>query len=81
MPKISHRDFLKTAAAGVGALSLGSLLEACGKELPERTPTPAPSPSASPSHPPALSDTLPAAVERYLWDYRRDYFYIMGTTR
>jgi uncharacterized protein (DUF362 family) len=68
MPKISRRDFLKTAAAGVGALSLGTLLEACGKQLPESTTTPAlspsasPSPSPTPSPSPAPEDTPPATM-------------------
>ncbi len=69
MSKISRRDFLKTAAAGVGALSLGTLLEACGKQVPEPTINPAPSPTASlfpsPTHTasPAPTDTLKAATE------------------
>jgi uncharacterized protein (DUF362 family) len=34
MGKFSRRDFLKAAAAGMGAMTLSAFLEACGKVLP-----------------------------------------------
>jgi uncharacterized protein (DUF362 family) len=34
MAKLTRRDFLKTAAAGAGALTVGALLDACAQALP-----------------------------------------------
>jgi uncharacterized protein (DUF362 family) len=63
MSRISRRDFLKTTAAGVGALSAAAILEACGVKLPGPTPTPSPSPTSFPSPSPAPINTLPAPTE------------------
>ncbi len=66
MSKLSRRDFLKATAAGVGALSLSAILEACGAEPPKptaSTATPFPSPKQPSAIPPAPTDTLPATTE------------------
>jgi uncharacterized protein (DUF362 family) len=66
MSKLSRRDFLKTTATGVGALSLAAILEACGTELPSTaspTATPVPSPVQPSATFPAPTDTLPAPTE------------------
>jgi hypothetical protein len=66
MTKLSRRDFLKTTAAGVGALSLAYLLEACSTKLPETaaaSDTPIPSPVQSSAAPPSPMETLPASTE------------------
>jgi uncharacterized protein (DUF362 family) len=69
MPKISRRDFLKTTAVGIGAMSLAAILEACDilsplpTLIPSLTPFPSPSSSAIPSPSPAPTDTLPAPTE------------------
>ena len=47
MPKLSRRDFLKTAAVGTGVLAASALLDACGAAIPTpaaSTDTPVPSP-------------------------------------
>jgi uncharacterized protein (DUF362 family) len=66
MLKLTRRDFLKTTAAGVGVLSIGAILDACGAVLPV-LPTSASSPSPSPEQPsatfPSPTDTLAAATE------------------
>lgn len=65
MSKLTRRDFLKTAAAGAGAISLGAFLDACSQVLsptPPATQASAPipmQPSASPVPPTA---TVPPAV-------------------
>ena len=63
MSRLSRRDFLKSTAAGVGALSVAAILEACGAQLPEPAsiPSPSPSPSLSPSTAP--TETLPDATD------------------
>ncbi|MGA2490105.1 MAG: DUF362 domain-containing protein, partial [Anaerolineales bacterium] len=66
MGKLSRRDFLKTTITGVGALSLGAILEACGKVLPEPTSstnTPFPSQEQPTVPSPSPTNTLPAAPE------------------
>jgi uncharacterized protein (DUF362 family) len=42
MRKLTRRDFLKAAAAGAGALTLGTLLDGCSKALPTALPTSVP---------------------------------------
>ena len=37
MAKLTRRDFLKTTALGVGAITLGAVLDACGQALPTET--------------------------------------------
>ncbi len=44
MSKLTRRDFLKTAASGAGALTLGAFLDACSQVI---------SPTAPATHPPA----------------------------
>jgi hypothetical protein len=39
MRKISRRDFLKAAAAGAGAITLSTFLDACGKVIPLSFPS------------------------------------------
>ncbi len=66
MSKISRRDFLKTTAAGIGALSLGAILEACNTvqlEPVASTATPLPTPEQPSATSPASIDTLPAATD------------------
>jgi uncharacterized protein (DUF362 family) len=65
MPNLSRRDFLKTAALGIGALSLGGILEACGTQLPGTadSDTPVPSPIQATVTAPVPTDTFPAATE------------------
>jgi uncharacterized protein (DUF362 family) len=70
MTKLSRRDFLKSAVAGMGALAVGALLDACSAALPSppastSTPSPTPElPTAKPISPtatnPAPSETPPA---------------------
>ena len=71
MGKLTRRDFLKIAAAGTGAMTMGAFLDACGQMLPTSLP-PAEQPSASPQPPtsaspsqtePAPSDTIQAPNE------------------
>jgi uncharacterized protein (DUF362 family) len=65
-PRFSRRDFLKTAAAGIGALSLSTILEACepvAPPSPASTATPSPSPRQVTDTPRAPTDSLPAATE------------------
>jgi len=66
MPRLSRRDFLKTTAAGAGALAVGALLDACGATLPLPPATTSPQypspelPTAKPLFP---TDTNPAPTE------------------
>lgn len=66
MSKLSRRDFLKTSALGVGAVTLGGLLDACGHTLPSEAST-TPAPLSSTDTPPATSSsptqTQPEATE------------------
>ena len=50
--QMSRREFLRRAAAGLGAVSLSQLLTACGttEELPTSPPTDEPRPTASPTN-------------------------------
>jgi len=65
MPKLSRRDFFKVAAAGAGAVTLGSILDACGQHLVPSLPT-AGMPASSPQQPvpPSQSpaDTLSSSI-------------------
>jgi uncharacterized protein (DUF362 family) len=66
MSKLSRRDFLKTTAAGVGALTLGAILDACGQVIPTVLPstnTPLPSPERPSAASTSPTDTLPAATD------------------
>jgi uncharacterized protein (DUF362 family) len=47
MAKLSRRDFLKAAATGAGALTLGALLDACGQARPATIPPVVPPDSTS----------------------------------
>jgi hypothetical protein len=62
MGKLNRRDFLKAAATGAGALTLGALLDACGQALPTpepAVPTQAPVLESSPTaEPPAVRNRL-----------------------
>jgi uncharacterized protein (DUF362 family) len=63
---ISRRDFLRTAAAGIGALSLGAILEACEmvRPLPAASTTiPSPSSVQVTATSPSPSVTPPAAIK------------------
>jgi uncharacterized protein (DUF362 family) len=66
MGKLSRRDFLKTTAAGVGALTLGAILDACGQAIPTVLPS-ANTPISSPEQPspiaPSPTDAIPAATD------------------
>ena len=65
MSRLTRRDFLKTAAAGAGALTLGAILDACSQVLsPTLTATQAPAPTQmQPSATPASSTvTVPPTV-------------------
>jgi hypothetical protein len=57
MPKLTRKEFLRLAAAGVGTLVGGPFLSACAP-----APTPAPTPLPSPTSPPAVAPTLTPAV-------------------
>ncbi len=58
MSKFSRRDFLKTAATGAGALTLGAFLDACSQVLPPVTPvTQPPGPALATPASPAGSAT------------------------
>jgi uncharacterized protein (DUF362 family) len=64
--KLSRRDFLKTTAAGMGALTMGAILDACGAVLPVPQPStsiPSPSPKQSSAGSPSPTNTLAAATE------------------
>jgi uncharacterized protein (DUF362 family) len=65
MSKLTRRDFLKKAAAGAGALSLGAFLDACSQVLSPtqpatQAPVPTPIQPSATSIPPAA--TVPAAL-------------------
>jgi uncharacterized protein (DUF362 family) len=61
MTKLTRRDFLKTAAAGAGALTLGAFLDACGQVITPGMPA-AQSPAMPSSQPAAPSATAPATA-------------------
>jgi len=66
MAKLTRRDFLKTTALGVGAITLGAVLDACGQALlTEMSPTNTPLPATDlpPTTAPTRTNTLPAATE------------------
>ncbi len=58
MAKLTRRDFLKTAAAGAGALTLGAFLDACGQVLTPALPA-TQTLAAAPAQPAAPSATAP----------------------
>jgi len=65
MSKLTRRDFLKTAALGTGALTLGAFLDACGRALATAspaTPPPTTAPLGSTVPPASAAPTQPAAV-------------------
>ncbi len=64
MGKLSRRDFLKVAAAGAGAVTLGAILDACGQKFPTSLPA-ADTPTSSLQQPvsPSPTDTIPAATD------------------
>lgn len=66
MGKFTRRDFLKVAAAGAGAMTLGVILDACGQALPTSLPSTV-TPILSIQQPATLTpfppDTLPPATE------------------
>ena len=66
MGKFTRRDFLKVAAAGAGALTLGAILDACGQALPTSLLS-TDAPTSSIQQPATLSpfppDTLPPATD------------------
>ena len=47
MTKLSRRDFLKAAATGAGALTLGAFLDACSQVLSPTSPATQPPSAAS----------------------------------
>ena len=57
MAKLTRRDFIKAAAASAGALTLGTLLDACAKALPSTLPASAPSEAAPQASMPAEGPT------------------------
>jgi uncharacterized protein (DUF362 family) len=66
MSKLSRRDFLKTTAAGVGALAVGALLDACASASPvppSSTSTPFPSPEQPTATSPVPTDAPAASAE------------------
>ena len=62
MGKYSRRNFLKVAAVGAGALTLGSILDACGQTSPTSIP---PTDTALPStqQPATLSPFPPETLQ------------------
>jgi uncharacterized protein (DUF362 family) len=75
MGKLSRREFIKIAAAGAGAMTLGAILDACRKTLPlslssSESPTSFPQqinpPSQSPNTISAATDTIPAPTDTLL---------------
>lgn len=66
MGKLSRRDFLKVTAAGVGAVTLGAILDACGQALPIASP-PTDTPIYSSEHlasaTPSPIDSIPSATD------------------
>ncbi len=60
MSKLTRRDFLKSAAAGAGALTLGAFLDACGRIV--STASPVPPPGVSPTQPPVLATSASSAL-------------------
>jgi uncharacterized protein (DUF362 family) len=70
MSKLTRRDFLKSAAVGAGALTLGAFLDACGKVLSTASPATQPPGAATiaPAVPPAsaaatLAPAAPATAQ------------------
>jgi uncharacterized protein (DUF362 family) len=65
MTKLSRRDFLKISAIGVGSLTLGQFLSACGQALSPVIPTTSiPNPPASPTEPLAAPNaTVPGPTD------------------
>jgi len=65
MTKLSRRDFLKISAIGVGSLTLGQFLSACGQALSPVIPiTSIPGPPASPTEPLAApTATVPGPTD------------------
>jgi uncharacterized protein (DUF362 family) len=66
MGKLSRRDFLKASAIGAGAITLGTLMDACGQTLPtslstEDTPTSTLQQPIPPS--PSSTDTIPVPTD------------------
>lgn len=74
MAKLSRRDFLKSTVAGVGALTLGAILDACGQVQPSSLPQTNPSGTSLEqptqaqlsSASPVPTATLPAATDTVL---------------
>ncbi len=62
MGKYSRRNFLKVAAVGVGAVTLGSVLDACGQATPT-TISPSDAASTSFEHPATLSPFPPETLQ------------------
>ncbi len=60
MAKYSRRDFMKISAIGLGSLSLGQFLVACGRALSSATSTGIP--NSIPASPVSPTDTLAAAT-------------------
>ena len=63
MTKLSRRDFLKAAATGAGALTLGAFLDACSQMLSPTSPATQP-PSAAPVTLTSPSGSATATVSR-----------------
>jgi uncharacterized protein (DUF362 family) len=63
MTKLSRRDFLKAAATGAGALTLGAFLDACSQVLSPTSPATQP-PSAAPVTPTSPTGSATATVSR-----------------
>jgi uncharacterized protein (DUF362 family) len=61
MTKLSRRDFLKAAATGAGALTLGAFLDACSQVLSPTAPATQP-PSAAPATPASPPGSATATV-------------------
>ena len=61
MAKLSRREFIKLIAAGVGSLTLGPFLAACGQALSPAIPTTSiPNSPVSPTDTPASPTDTPA---------------------
>jgi len=65
MAKLSRRDFIKLCAAGMGSLTLGPFLAACGQALSPAIPTTSiPNPPASPTDTSASPTDTPSPLPK-----------------